>query len=264
MLSATLLSVFLALLSSSTIQAVPLPSDCTCDNSPLSARTVDYIFRVTKARHLTRQECAFICNPSPQRQQQTIVNADWKSPDGLFKSSMNASPVTSTSSSADSISPVVDSSDPLLKATTSSLPPSSKADSSSMVQPPIIFDPPVARPLPLFDIPAPAHRKDRHRRQPARFPSNHRAGKTSHARAQSTMSPQPQQKALLPCALRVGASLVLLFVIAVCVVELGDVIVLLFRRRIRGRGYSNSGRLRLDEEGTSEKTEPKAWRPWRR
>jgi len=254
MLSATLLSVFLALLFSSTIRALPLPSDCTCDNSPLSARTVDYIFQVTKARHLTPEECAFICNPSPHRQPQTIMSAD-------PKISIINSVAPSDSVSTDSTPAAADSSNSFLK-TTTSLPPSSRADSSSKVEPPVIFDPPSARPLPLFDVPPPAHRSDNHRLRPAPIPSNRRTGKASHARAQSTLS--PPRKVLLPYALRVGGSLVLLFVIAVCVVELGDAIVFLYKRRVRGRSYSNSGRLRLDEEETAEKIERKAWRPWRR
>ncbi|MCJ1435745.1 hypothetical protein MMC27_005120 [Xylographa pallens] len=246
MLSASLLSVVLALLSSSTIQAVPLPSDCTCGNSPLSARTVDYIFQVTKARHLTPEECAFLCNPSPHRQQQTIISANSKAPIDPFKPAIDASSaVSSNLPSTDSTSPALD---PSPKATTSSLPPFSQAASSATVGPPII------------DLPA--HRKDRYRPRPPPVPSNHRAGQATHSRAQSTLS--PHRKALLPYALRVGGSLVLLFVIAVCVVELGDAIVLLYRRRIRDRGYSNSGRLRLDEEETGEKGQRQAWRPWRR
>ncbi|MCJ1404558.1 hypothetical protein MMC11_007784 [Xylographa trunciseda] len=219
MLSATLLAVFFALLYSSTVQAIPLPSDCTCGNSPLSARTVDYIFQVTKARHLTPEECAFICNPSPHRQQQTVMSADPKTLKGLAKAPINANSVISSDS------PASDPSDPL---TTSSLSPPSQADSSSLAEPPLIFDPPSARPLPLFDIPLPAHRADRHSARPAHIPTNHRTGKASHTRAQSTLS--SGRKALLPCVLRVGGSLVLLFVIAVCVVELGDAVVLLYTR----------------------------------
>ncbi|MCJ1416325.1 hypothetical protein MMC32_002660 [Xylographa parallela] len=246
MLSVSLLSVVLALLSTSTIQAVPLPSDCTCGNSPLSARTVDYIFQVTKARHLTPEECAFLCNPSPHRQQQTVISANSNAPIDPFQPSIEASSAVSFNlPSKDSASPAPD---PSLKATTSSLPSFSQAASSAAVGPPIIE--------------LPAHRKDRYRPRPPPVPSSHRDEKAAHSRAQSTLS--PHHKALLPYALRVGGSLVLLFIIAVCVVELGDAIVLLYRWRVRGRGYSNSGRLRLDQEETGEKSQRQAWRPWRR
>ncbi|MCJ1285912.1 hypothetical protein MMC26_005254 [Xylographa opegraphella] len=247
MLSASLLSVVLALLSFSTVQAVPLPLDCTCGNSPLSARTVDYIFQVTKARHLTPEECAFLCNPSPHRQQQTIMSADSKVTNDPLNFSSETSPVTSsTSSSMDSSPPATG---PYLKATTSPLPSFSQVANPAAVEPPTTLD-------------HPANRKDRHRPQPAPLPSNHHAGQVPHSRAQSTLS--PQRKAFLPCALRVGGSLIMLFIIAVCVVEICDALVLLYRRRVRGRGYSNSGRLRLDEEETSEKNQRDAWRPWRR
>ncbi|MCJ1382432.1 hypothetical protein MMC17_005545 [Xylographa soralifera] len=157
-----------------------------------------------------------------------------------------SSTISSSSVSADNTTPVMD---PSLQATTSSLPSFSQPASSATVEPPTISD-------------LRAHRKDRHGPSPAPVPSNHHAGQAAHFRAQSTLS--PHRKALLPCALRVGASLVLLFIIAVCMVELGDAIVLLYRWRVRGRGYSNSGRLRLDEEETSEKSQGYTWRPWRR
>ncbi|MCJ1293307.1 hypothetical protein MMC34_004861 [Xylographa carneopallida] len=245
MLSASLLPVVLALFSVSVIQAVPLPSDCTCGHSPLSARTVDYIFQVTKARHLTPEECAFLCNPSPHRQQQIIMSADPKIPNDPFMPSMDAT-AASNVPSADSISA---DTDPSHKATTSSIPSFSQDATSATPEPGTILDPL-------------AHRKDRHRPQPPQIPSNHNTEQAAHSRTQSTMS--PRRTALLPCALRVGGSLVLLFIIAVCVVELGHAIVLLYGRRVRGRGYSNSGRLRLDEEETEEKSPRNVWRPWRR
>ena len=213
MLSVSLLSLVLALLSASIIHAVPLPSDCTCGNSPLSARTVDYIFQVTKARHLTPEECAFLCNPSPHRQQQTIISADSKLPTDPFKPSIGASSATSSNTPSTDSTPQAANFAP--RTTASSLPPSSQSDSPTEAEPPVILE-------------LPAHRKDRFRPRPTPIPSDHRTGQAAHSRAQSTMS--PHGKALLPCVLRVGGSLVLLFIIAVCVVELGDAVVLLYRR----------------------------------
>ena len=223
MLFTTLLSVLLTLFSAHTVQAVPLPTGCTCGNSPLSKRTFNYIFQVTKARHLTPEECAFICNPSPQRQQQTVLSAALTDHKGLSASSANPD-----SSSIDNTSQAVYSRGSRLKDTTHSPATSLQADSSLTVEPPPISGTPTARPLPLLDVPPAVDRKGRYPSRPASVPNSRHAGKASHARAQSTMS--PHRKALLPCASRLAGSLILLFVIAVCIVEIGDATVLFFRR----------------------------------
>ena len=46
--------------------AHPLPAECTCDNSPLPPSTIDNLIHMTLSRHLTPEECAFICNPGTQ------------------------------------------------------------------------------------------------------------------------------------------------------------------------------------------------------
>ncbi|MCJ1247908.1 hypothetical protein MMC30_005123 [Trapelia coarctata] len=190
--TASLIPVFFALLSSYTALAVPLPSGCKCDETPLSPRSLNYIREVAKARYLTNEECAFLCNPSSQTQQSMVSASSGTSP-------------------------------------------------SAPVNSPPLYDPATPRPLPLFDGP-PSIKSGSEADSAPPVPVS-----AYHASTKSTMAP-PAQGTLHSCMLRVTGSLVLLLIMAICVVEVGDMAWVAVRRRLRGRRYSASGRLRLEDE----------------
>jgi len=178
MYSASLISVFFALLSSYTSLAVPMPSGCQCKETPLSSRSLDYIREVAKARHLTREECAFLCNPSSQTQQLMVSTSSGTNP-------------------------------------------------SEPVKSPPLYDPATPRPLPLFDGPPPSKTANRPGSQPVSAPPV--PVTAYHASTKSTMS-LPTPRSLHACVLRVTGSLVLLLIMAICVVQLGDMAWVAVRR----------------------------------
>lgn len=170
MYSASLLPVLFALLSSFTSLALPVPSDCKCNETPLSARSLEYIHQVVKARHLTSEECAFLCNPSSQPQQLIV--------------------------------------------------------STNRVPSPPLYDPETPRPLPLFDGP------------PSTESASHPVSRPSpttriapHASTTSTMAPTTR-RTLGSCMLRVTGSVVLLMVLAICLVQAGDMAWIAMRRSV--------------------------------
>jgi hypothetical protein len=167
---ASLFPVFLALLSSYTSLALPVPSDCKCNETPLSAPSLEYIRQVVKARHLTGEECAFLCNPSSQPQQLIV--------------------------------------------------------STNRVSSPPLYDPETPRPLPLFDGP-PSTKSASH---PASQPSP-TTRTAPHASTTSTMAP-PVRRTLGSYMLQVTGSVVLLMVMAICVVQVGDMAWIAVRRSV--------------------------------
>ena len=112
-------SLLLPLITSSLTLAHPLPAECTCDNSPLPPSTIDDLIQMTLSRHLTPEECAFVCNPGTH----SITNLI--GPGSVPKSSpapFNTEPKPLPNDGFDT-------------------------------EPPPLFDPPNARPAPLFDAP---------------------------------------------------------------------------------------------------------------
>ena len=180
MYSVSLFPVLFALFSSYASLAIPLPSGCICSNSPLSPRSLDYIHEVAKARHLTSEECAFLCNPSAQTQQVMVAKSVGTVPD---------SPVNS----------------------------------------PPLYDPATPRPLPLFDGP-PASKIANH---PGSEPVSAPPVPVSayHAGTKSTLSPAAR-RSLRSCVLRVAGSFVLLLILAICLVEVGDMALVAVRRLV--------------------------------
>lgn len=182
MYCASLFPVFFALLSSYASLAAPLPSGCSCNESPLSARSLDYIRQVAKARQLTSDECAFLCNPS-HYPHQDIASA--KS-DTSFADPVNSPP---------------------------------------------LYDPAAPRPLPLFDGPPSTKNSDHVGARPISVAGVR--GSASYASTKSTLAP-PTRSTLYSYMLRVTGSVVLLLVMAICVVEVGDMAWIAVRRSAKG------------------------------
>lgn len=213
--SVLFIPLLLSLLLSQSTLAAPLASDCTCGKFPLSSRTIDYIVQVTKSRHLTPEECAFICNPNLQpqtQQQQALIAVD--------------------SSTTEKSAPSLDA--PTIEFGTTEISPPSPdpstvhAPAQALPSPPLsnsppILNPPTARPLPLFDAP-PSPCKDSDHQRSSPILAKPVSGLASHhGHSQSSMSPV-HHKALPPCVFRVAGSLFLLFAVAIGLVEAGSAI----------------------------------------
>ena len=190
--TASLISVLFVLISAYTSPATPLPLECSCEDSPLSAPTMDYIHQMSKARHLTSEECAFICNPN--RPTQKALDSAVSEP--TTSETVEASLVTANRIEIEEIH-----------------------SSAELPEGPPLYDPPIPRPLPLFDAPPPAANPPTEAFS-SRGPRIVIHRPAVYAHVQSTLSPVTHGK-LRPCALRIVGSLLLLLVLVVCVFEVG-------------------------------------------
>jgi hypothetical protein len=213
--------------------AVPIPSECSCKQSPLSRRSIDYIDALNKDRPLTKDECSFICNPSPGAQKKLIG-----SPKSYFKTVVAVKP----------------ESQPIKISNAAKVAAYRNANHNSQAGSPLTWTPTQSPAAPVSRITG--------------FRSQTGSNLLSF-----------QQRTFLPFMLQLLASLALLFMLSVVVVELGDMVYLFLQKLVlhghafhwshdanvgyrrfsarRGRSNSGSGRIRLEDDDEEKLASPR-------